>query len=149
MQRGRRGSTLTIPIRYHSKKHRKTLSVSAVPSQLSHRESQGAGVVPFCPHGLYSGRFMVVLRAANQNLLIAGGNHTLIPSMNHRRYIAWFHSTPQVIYAAWRAAILNPSRRDTTIVNCSLSIRPQLSTVNSYLYIRRGMCYTDPIQTYT
>ena len=30
---------------------------------------------------------MVVLRAANQNLLIAGGNHTLIPSMNHRRYI--------------------------------------------------------------
>ena len=29
----------------------------------------------------------VVLRAANQNQLIAGGNQ-LIPSMNHRRYIA-------------------------------------------------------------
>ena len=40
------------------------------------------------PHGLYMQRSMVVLRAANQNLLIAGGNHTLIPSMNHRRHIA-------------------------------------------------------------
>ena len=32
-----------------------------------------------CPHGLYLQRFMVVLCAANQNLLIAGGNHP------------WFH----------------------------------------------------------
>ena len=47
------------------------------------------GGVPFCPHGLYSERCMVVLRAANQNLLIAGGNHSLIPPMNHRRYIGY------------------------------------------------------------
>ena len=56
------------------------------------------------PHGLYSKRCLVVLRAANQNLLIAGGNHTLIPSINHRRYIAWFHSSGQVIFATQRAA---------------------------------------------
>ena len=31
-------------------------------------------------------RPMVVLRAANQNLLIAGGNHTIIPSAGCRRY---------------------------------------------------------------
>ena len=35
------------------KKRRKALSVLAAPSQLSQRESQGAGVVPFCPHRLY------------------------------------------------------------------------------------------------
>ena len=40
------------------------------------------------PHGLYTERCLVVLRTANQNLLIAGGNYTLIPPMNHRRYIA-------------------------------------------------------------
>ena len=60
------------------------------------------------PYGVYSERGMVVLRAANQNLLIAGGNHTLIPSMNHRRYIAWFHSTTQVEFATWRAADCRP-----------------------------------------
>ena len=34
----------------------------------------------FHPHGLYSLRCLVVLRAANQNLLIASGNHTMISS---------------------------------------------------------------------
>ena len=53
------------------------------------RNDMSGGGAPFCPHGLYSLRSMVVLRAANQNLLIAGGNHTLIPSMNHRRYIGY------------------------------------------------------------
>ena len=62
------------------------------------------------PHGLYSLRCMVVLRAANQNLLIAGGNHTLIPSMNHRRYIAYFHSSAQVVSGTWRAADCRPGR---------------------------------------
>ena len=71
------------------------------------------GVVPFCPHGLYSERCMVVLRAANQNLLIAGGNHTLIPSMDHRRYIAWYRSTAQVVFGTWRAANSRPYRRST------------------------------------
>ena len=52
------------------------------------------------PHRLYSKCGLVVLRAANQNLLIAGGNHTMIPPMNHRRYIAWFHSSARVIFAA-------------------------------------------------
>ena len=46
-----------------------------------------SGVVLFCPHGLYSLRSMVVLRAANQNQMIAGGNHTLISSLGQRRYI--------------------------------------------------------------
>ena len=63
------------------------------------RNDMSGGGAPFCPHGLYSLRSMVVLRAANQNLLIAGDNHTLIPSMNHRRYIAWYHSTAQVLFA--------------------------------------------------
>ena len=53
------------------------------------RNDMSGGGAPFYPHGLYSERCMVVLRAANQNLLIAGGNHTLIPSMNHRRYIGY------------------------------------------------------------
>ena len=46
-QRGRRGSTLTVPMDVFIQKRCKTLSVSATPSQLSQRESQGAGVVPF------------------------------------------------------------------------------------------------------
>ena len=29
---------------------------------------------------------VVVLRAANQNIMIAGGNHTIIPSADCRRY---------------------------------------------------------------
>ena len=56
---------------------------------------------------------MVVLRAANQNLLIAGGNHTMISPMNHRRYIAWYHSTAQVLFETWRAADCRPYRRGT------------------------------------
>ena len=36
------------------------------------------GVVPFCPHSLYSKRGM---------------------AMNHRRYIVWFHSTIRVVFA--------------------------------------------------
>ena len=43
-------------------------------------------VVPFNPTGCNRYVVMVVLRAANQNQLIAGGNHTLITSMNHRHY---------------------------------------------------------------
>ena len=54
-------------------------------------------VVPFNPTGCNRYVVMVVLRAANQNQLIAGGNHTLITSMNHRRYIAWYRSTARVI----------------------------------------------------
>ena len=69
-------------------------------------DMSGGGAIQ--PHGLYSLRCMVVLRAANQNLLIAGGNHTLIPSMNHRRYIAYFHSTAQVVSGTWRAAGCRP-----------------------------------------
>ena len=56
------------------------------------------------PHGLYMQRCLVVLRAANQNLLIAGGNHTMNSPMNHRRYIAWYHSSAQVLFETWRAA---------------------------------------------
>ena len=54
--------------------------------------------------------WMVVLRAANQNQMIAGGNHTLISSLGQRRYIVpcigWYHSTLQVVIATWRAADL-------------------------------------------
>ena len=44
-QLGRRGSTLRIPWTFSFKKRPKALSVSAAPSQLSHRESQGGGSV--------------------------------------------------------------------------------------------------------
>ncbi len=40
-------------------------------------------------------RPMVVLRAANQNLLIAGGNHTIIPSAGCRRYTRYVNGKPQ------------------------------------------------------
>ena len=56
---------------------------------------------PHCPTGPAPRRgWMVVLRAANQNLLIAGGNHTLISSLGQRRYIVpcmgFYHSPAQV-----------------------------------------------------
>ena len=44
------------------------------------------------PYGLYTLRFM---------------------AMNHRRYIAWYHSTIQVIYGAWRAASSRPYLRNS------------------------------------
>ena len=51
------------------------------------------GVVPFCLHRLYTLRIM---------------------AMNHRRYIAWYHSTAQVIVGTWRAANSRPYRRSTS-----------------------------------
>ena len=44
------------------------------------------------PHGLYMQRSL---------------------AMNHRRYIAWYHSSTQVIFETWRAANSRPYRRDT------------------------------------
>ena len=88
------------------------------------------------PHGLYTERCL---------------------AMNHRRYIAWYHSTIQVIYAAWRAAgcrpyienvlyyrvlntfdVLLPNKNGGTsvppkIVNCQLSIVNWKKTVNCQL----------------
>ena len=49
-------------------------------------------------------------------------------AMNHRRYIAWFYSTIQVIVETWRAAGCRPyghtgeQLRSPIIVNCPLSI---------------------------
>ena len=34
-------------------------------------------------------------------------------AMNHRRYIAWYHSTAQVVFETWRAANCRPYLRNT------------------------------------
>ena len=34
----------------------------------------------------------------------------VVMAMNHRRYIAWFHSPAQVVFATWRAADCRPYR---------------------------------------
>ena len=39
---------------------------------------------------------------------------TLHVAMNHRRYIAWYHSTAQVVFETWRAANSRPYRRSTS-----------------------------------
>ena len=59
-------------------------------------------VVPFCLHGLYLQRFM---------------------AMNHRRYIAWYRSTAQVVFGTWRAASSRPYRRSTIQLHGLYSIR--------------------------
>ena len=82
------------------------------------------------PHGLYMQRCL---------------------AMNHRRYIAWFHSTTQVIFETWRAASSRPYWRNSiyptqsknrprpllnncqlSIVNCQFkrTVNCKLSTVN-------------------
>ena len=35
-------------------------------------------------------------------------------AMNHRRYIAWYHSTARVVFETWRAANSRPYRRSTS-----------------------------------
>ena len=65
------------------------------------------------PHRLYSGRGRRQI-AAPTDTPVGGTIHLhglyslRCMAMNHRRYIAWFHSSGQVIFATWRAARLPP-----------------------------------------
>ena len=65
------------------------------------------------PHGLYSKRSGRQIAAPTVSLV--GGSsqpHRLylrrFMAMNHRRYIAWYHSTAQVIFGTWRAEDCRP-----------------------------------------
>ena len=67
----------------------------------------------------YSGRFLDSHSFA-RNDTSGGGSirpHRLYSergmAMNHRRYIAWYHSTTQVVFEAWRAANCRPYLRNT------------------------------------
>ena len=82
-------------------------------------------------HGSGPAGRLVVLRAANQTLLIAGGNHTIIPSADCRRYsggtifwaIPFTHTgyTSNVADGRFAAPTIHLFR-PPKIVNCPLSI---------------------------
>ena len=49
-------------------------------------------------------------------------------AMNHRRYIAWFHSTAQVVFDTWRAASSRPYWCNTIHPHGLYSQRPRNGT---------------------
>ena len=81
------------------------------------------------PHGLYSGRCM---------------------AMNHRRYIAWYRSTAQVIIATWRAADCRPYRPswgNTVFPHRFYSLRSRNGTqAVPYGFAERFLFLTNAVQ---
>ena len=88
----------------------------STPFHFGRDDMSGGGTIQ--PHRLYSGRGGRQIAAPTDTLV--GGTihpHKLYSlhclAMNHRRYIAWFHSTTRVVFETWRAASSRPYGRGT------------------------------------